>query len=240
MLNFQPLVAAAIYRRYGKPSGTVVYDPCAGWGGRLVGAAAAGNVSHYVACEPSSRTHAGLLALSALVATRRPGLSVSVMRACAEESALPPSSVDVVLTSPPYFCLELYAGEPSQSHLKFPEPSWWLESFLGRLVERSYAALRPGGAMLLNIANNKMLERGGCELEASTCAYAARAGFAHEATLRMLKPRAPGGARGEASGAASEPIFVFRKPGGAGGSYEAAAPSVPAAEGAIGDLLGSW
>lgn len=47
VLNFQPLVAAAIFRRFAPAANAVVYDPSAGWGGRLLGAAASGNVSTY-------------------------------------------------------------------------------------------------------------------------------------------------------------------------------------------------
>ena len=67
VLNFQALVAAALYRRYAGP-GSVVYDPCAGWGGRLLGAIAA-KVKTYLACEPSSRTHAGLEQIASDFAT---------------------------------------------------------------------------------------------------------------------------------------------------------------------------
>ena len=58
----------------------------------------------------------------------------------AEETELPPSSVDLVFTSPPYYNLELYtstaecAGEESQSHVKFPTPSWWLAQFVARML----------------------------------------------------------------------------------------------------------
>ena len=47
MRYFQALVAAAIYRRFAPPD-AVIYDPCGGWGGRLLGATAAG-ASAYLA-----------------------------------------------------------------------------------------------------------------------------------------------------------------------------------------------
>ena len=75
-------------------------------------------------------THAGLLRLAADFATPA-GVQCQILRQGAEETRLPPSSVDVAFTSPPYFNLELYAdGEPSQSHVKYPTPSWWVEQFL--------------------------------------------------------------------------------------------------------------
>ena len=130
VLNFQPLVAAAIYRRFAPPSNAVVYDPCGGWGGRLLGAALAGNVASYVACEPSAASHAGLGQLSELLRVHAAAaaargapshrMHVELLRRGAEVTELPPASVDLVFTSPPYFNLELYAhGEASQAHVKW-------------------------------------------------------------------------------------------------------------------------
>ena len=72
----------------------------------------------------------------------------------------------------------------------------------------------PGGS----VANNRMLKEGGCDLEAAVHRCAAAAGFAAEATLKMLKPRhgdsaAEGEDDEEAAARKFEPIFVFRKPG---------------------------
>ena len=151
ILNFQPLCAAALYRKFGPASGCVVFDPCGGWGGRLLGAAAAGNVSSYTACEPSAATHDGLCTLSSLVRERVPSLRCHLLKRGAEETTLPPGTVDIVLTSPPYFNLEMYTsqgeavGEPSQSHIRYPDPSTWASQFLGVLIRN---ASGPYGSML--------------------------------------------------------------------------------------------
>ena len=107
---------------------------------------------------------------------------------------------------------QLYAhGEPSQSHVKYPSPSWWVEQFLARLFSSVFFALRPAGYFLVNISNNRMLIEGSCDLERATCDCAQAAGFMEEPTLRMLKPRC-GTAETLVDDATSEPIFVFRKP----------------------------
>ena len=234
VLTFQPLVAAALVRRYGGAGG-VVYDPCAGWGGRLLGAAVAGAAA-YIACEPAARTHAGLAALAEQYAG---GMRVQLERRGAEDFQPAAGSVDVALTSPPYFNLELYSDEPSQSHVKYPTAEWWTTQWLRRVVERTYTALKPGGYFLVNVANNRQLLEGGCDLEGATQASAAHAGFEAHGCLRMLKPTAPGvdGAATRSVDSA-EPIYVFRKP-------LVAAP--PAAVGgadkstrALGALLAGW
>ena len=249
VLTFQPLVAAAIYRRFAPLAGAVVWDPSAGWGGRLLGAAAAGNVGVYIGCEPSSQTHEGLVALNgSVVAPHAPHLRVELLKQGAEATCLPASSVDLVFTSPPYFNLELYSataqslGESSQSHMRFPTASWWKAQFLGKMVRNSYACLRPGGHLLLNVCNNVMLSEGGLDLEASVVEAALREGFTHLtdlSPLSMLKPRMDGG-----SPSASEPIFVFRK------AEEAPRPRIAAQEAqnalqgseqeALENLVGDW
>ena len=243
VLNFQPLVAAAIYRRFAPSENAVIYDPCAGWGGRLLGAACAGNVRRYLACEPSAATHDGLTKLAALVKSRKPALEVELLRRGAEDTPLDENSVDLVFTSPPYFCLELYTargeshGEGTQSHVRYPEASWWVSQFLGRLITHSHTALKPGGCLLLNVANNRMLNSGGLDLEGAVCDLCEKAGLVREPTLRMLKPRAPGASEGGATsacgGCAWEPIFVFRK-------KAAVAPDAEERGEALGELLGAW
>jgi hypothetical protein len=49
------MVAKTIVRYFGAQR---VQDPCAGWGGRLLGSIAAG--ATYVGCDPDPRTAAGL------------------------------------------------------------------------------------------------------------------------------------------------------------------------------------
>jgi hypothetical protein len=118
--------------------------------------------------------------------------------------------VDVAFTSPPYFNLELYSDEPTQSHLKFPTWRWWTDAFLGQMCCNAHHALRPGGYLLLNVAGNALLREAGLMLEDETIRCAVRAGFVQEQTVLMLKPTATGGPAADLS--ASEPILVFRKP----------------------------
>ncbi|CAD7926005.1 unnamed protein product [Amoebophrya sp. A120] len=221
VLNFQPRVAAAIYERFAG-NAAVVYDSSAGWGGRLLGAFLASNVSKYIACEPSSNTFAGLeqlrdLVLEKLVDDKKGGFVVSTengrrmcsldieLHKCGSEDFVPPkNSVDLAFTSPPYFSLERYATEPSQSHVRFPTFPQWCAGFLQPTLTHTFEALKPGGAMLINIANCKIFTDRGIDLEAETVRIAVKVvGARQETTLRLLKMDGT-----EDNG---EPIFVFRK-----------------------------
>ena len=138
----------------------------------------------------------------------------------AEETTLPPGTVDIVLTSPPYFNLEMYTsqgeamGEPSQSHIRYPDPSTWASQFLGALIRNAAACLKSGGYLCLNVSNNLKLSEAGLDLEGVVVEHALRAGFTAEPTLGMLKPRAKAEPRAtRLCGRGFEPIFVFRKEG---------------------------
>ena len=58
--NFRPTVSKALYDIYGNKG--KIYDPCAGWGGRLFGFLAS-DCEEYVCCDPSEKTYQGLLNL---------------------------------------------------------------------------------------------------------------------------------------------------------------------------------
>ena len=55
--NFRPSVARWIYDKYG---GDKVFDPCMGFGGRLIGAISSPKVKHYEGCDPNTKTFDGL------------------------------------------------------------------------------------------------------------------------------------------------------------------------------------
>jgi len=59
--NFRPSSAKVLVERF-CPTGGTVWDPCAGWGGRLLGATMASCMPRYVACEPQPLTLQGLRA----------------------------------------------------------------------------------------------------------------------------------------------------------------------------------
>src|ERR1035441_3998152 len=63
------------------------------------------------------------------------------------------NSLELVCSSGPYFCNELYSDEPSQSYLKFPTRHEWLEGFMGGTLANARRGLKPGGVLAVNIAN---------------------------------------------------------------------------------------
>lgn len=197
--NFQPVVAAAIYSRYGGLGG-VVYDSSAGWGGRLLGARLAG-VRKYIACEPSTASLKGLQELADLAA----GPMVVELH-CQGSEDFQPEQVDMAFTSPPYFNTESYSNEPTQSHLKFPSAEEWCESFLKRTLANTWEAVKPGGYMVISMAGRRTHRRAGLDMETEVKRIAKQVGARLDHILSMQK-------LGQSVDTA-QPVFVFRKTAG--------------------------
>jgi hypothetical protein len=143
---FRPAVAKALYQKFCPPGGTV-WDPCAGFGGRLLGAFTAG-VGRYIGTDVAPETVEGNLKMAAWLGAPGGFAEVQLMDAAKFE---PPSGLDMVFTSPPYFQQERYAGgEQSWQHETIEA---WVEGFLRPVVQRGANALRSGGYWVMNIAD---------------------------------------------------------------------------------------
>ena len=126
-----------------------VLDPCAGWGGRMLGSVAAG--AEYVAFEPNSETYEGLLKLIKLL-----GIEDKVR--IINDSALEMDKYDIgefdlILTSPPYFDLEVYSHEDTQSIKGCDTYSMWVNNFLKPLIELSISHMKQNGWSCWNVHN---------------------------------------------------------------------------------------
>jgi len=63
--------------------------------------------------------------------------------------------VDFVFTSPPYFDIERYSEEDTQSWKRYPTTDKWLEGFLFPMLSKSWGCLAEGGRIAINIADKK-------------------------------------------------------------------------------------
>lgn len=194
--NFRPTVAKLLMDTYG--SGGAVYDPCGGWGGRMMGFLAS-DCKRYTCCEPSTLSAKGLRELSQTFAYV--GKRIDVNCIGSEDFKPEFGAYDMALTSPPYFDTERYAEEPTQSCVRFPEYHQWVDGFLAPMIAHTYDALREGGVFLLNIANVPTART----LEDDALCAAASAGFEHADTLFLVLSSIAG------KGVKTEPIYVLAK-----------------------------
>lgn len=206
--GFRPTAGWAVYERY-CPYNATVYDPSAGWGGRLIGAFMCAKVRKYVSCEPSSKTFAGLMKMEADLRWTTPsrGLEIELHQRGSEEfHLLAPGSVDMVFTSPPYFdedgIIENYSDEPTQSHIKFPNRESWLEGFMGQTIRNCHAALKPDGVLALNVSN---------ELAEAVTDEAVKKGFAYVETLQLRLSKMIGSKHKPGGPWTTEPVLVFKR-----------------------------
>lgn len=136
---FRPAFARFIYERYCRPGG-LVWDPCSGYGGRLMGAAVA-NV-RYLGTDIEPETVAGNQQLAQDL-----GIDAEIRCESALDAELP--NVDLVFTSPPYFDLEQYSDRVGQPHVSYENQEDWVFRFLSPLVVKSLSILNPGGFLVL-------------------------------------------------------------------------------------------
>jgi hypothetical protein len=148
--KYRTVTAKAIVQFFAARS---VLDPCAGWGGRMLGALAAG--ATYVGCEPDPNTAAGLRAILAdemMPATVRE--KAKILESPAELIVASQEKVDLVLTSPPYYNLELYTSGP-QSVTTYPTWVEWSENWLRPLILACLDRIHEGGTSCWSVKNFK-------------------------------------------------------------------------------------
>ena len=149
--NFRPSAAKALVDRYCISGGTVL-DPCAGYGGRLLGTILSRSHPRYIGFEPAIDTREGLNRLHKWICSYLPVFGDKVdIRATPAEDAEYPKDVDMVLTSPPYWKRETYANEATQSGARFETYDAWLHGFWRKVLEKSLNALHPGGWLVVNV-----------------------------------------------------------------------------------------
>jgi len=141
---YRPQMAKMICDRY-KPD--IVLDPCAGWGGRMLGTVASG--ARYIAFEPNTKTFDNLNKLANFL-----DIQDRVTLFCDDALQMDKYNVpkvDLVLTSPPYFDIEIYSKETTQSITSHSTYNDWAEHFLKPLVGLCLDRLNSNGVSCWNV-----------------------------------------------------------------------------------------
>ena len=137
---FRPLVAMGIYCRY-KP--TSVLDFTMGWGGRLVGACAV-DVPKYIGIDLNptlKEPYAKMIdMLKPLTNTK-----ITIMFQDCLKVDYSKIDYDMVLTSPPYYNIEIYTGSTKQSK------DDWDNNFYEPILRMTWTHLKKGGHYCLNV-----------------------------------------------------------------------------------------
>ena len=124
---FKPMLAAAIYRKYlGEAETPTVFDPCAGFGGRLLGFKSTYPNGTYIGIEPNKKTFEELQQLVILG-----NLTNVKLHNCKIEDFTEAIEYDFAFTSIPYFDLEDY-NNPDITYTSF---NHWKNTFISTLLK---------------------------------------------------------------------------------------------------------
>jgi hypothetical protein len=244
--------------------GTRVLDPCAGWGDRLIGAMASPGVTRYLAFDPNTALVNGHTEMIQMFSSRAPGKGVyNVVCAPFEHGIIPeqdlPSTVtsqgkgegdhvgleeksgmikggfDLILTSPPYFDLEIYEDVSSSSTSSSSSSmsvttgkngviekglnqsivtsgakglNPWLTDWYFPMMSKAWAALAPGGHMAIYINDHEVKEEAQKEkglTDLDICVPM----LTHAATLDSCEWVGCLGIEGETG--STRPLWIWRK-----------------------------
>lgn len=151
--EFPPFVARTIYKTYARKNEIKVLDPCAGWGGRMIGCASLPNMS-YTACEPSTATYEGLLKLGEWLSVLQPTFKYRVSKLPYEDFETD-EKFDIALTSPPYYNTEHYSDEITNSLNRYDTFDKWVLGFYTPLICNTVDRLTDDGVFILNVGDRK-------------------------------------------------------------------------------------
>lgn len=206
--NFRPAVAFNLMYEF-LPKGGTVFDPCAGYGGRLTAALAhmlTGHCAGYECTDPQPLTVRANKKLASFFTQSPKVLHHSTP---IEETKIEHTDHSLAMTSPPYFRKEVYdtgASNHLQSRARYGDYAEWRNVFLVALCAKMQKAVRRGSYVLINIqdVNIKGVK---IPLVADTISTAGKIGLRHVKTMDM-------GFAGFGKGLAkkkTEAVLVFQK-----------------------------
>ena len=129
----------------------ILFDPCAGWGGRLLGTVAAG--WKYIGCEPNVETYDNLMKMVAFLNIEDKVTLYNLPYEDLDLSSI--IEVDIVLTSPPYFDIEIYASNNNQSYHKHSDYKNWMDNWYIPMITRNISILKKDGLSCYNVMNGR-------------------------------------------------------------------------------------
>jgi len=132
--QFKPAVAKFLYQKY-VPEGGTVFDYSAGWGARLLAAMSLG-IEYYGIDPLTSRALNRMCSFFNGNGKVINGISENV------EIYKDVTRVDFIMSSPPYFKLEIYSGDKTQCYNRFPEYNEWLQKYFKKTVENCIGIMK--------------------------------------------------------------------------------------------------
>lgn len=145
--NFPPRVMKAIIKElFPDKNGLTVIDPFAGFSGRIIGCAAAGNVATYSGIDMSQSTIEGLLKTKEFLHRSGCGMNCNIIHGNFIEKFTYIDDADLIIASPPFFDLEEYKDVPVAT-----EYSRWLLDFVSPFMTLCRKKMKKDGRLALYV-----------------------------------------------------------------------------------------
>jgi hypothetical protein len=246
VVNFPPLTAKLLYQKFTqhiKDQDVInIYDPSAGWGGRILGAMSVDDRNiHYIGNDPNTENFIPEIGktryeyLAEFFNNKVPGaantfwghrnsyeLFTTGSEIIAEEERFQKykGKLDFVFTSPPYFDRERYSDDDSQSFKKFNNYESWRDGFLRPTLTTAFEYLRNDRYICWNIADIKVGKDKWWTLEQDSIDILKELGCEYKGKIKMTMSPMTGvdlsGVKNSMQIGGTfykyEPIFIFYKP----------------------------
>jgi hypothetical protein len=154
--QFKPNVAKMFYEYL---NAETVLDFSMGWGDRLAGAFASETVKHYVGLDPRKENHP-FYEQQRDFYTKHTTFFENPTKTnfyCEPAEDFDYSEwneyFDLVFTSPPYFSVERYSHDDTQSWVRYKNIDVWNEHFLHTTLGKIIPTVKKGGIIAINIAD---------------------------------------------------------------------------------------
>ena len=107
----------------------------------------------YTGIEPNSDTFYNLKTLRRYITDVIDTQCVRIINGCSEDVIKNLGKFDFAFSSPPYFNLEHYCDEVSQSHIKNPTLDAWFDNYVEPTVSAIHSKLKDNCLLAVNIAD---------------------------------------------------------------------------------------
>ena len=154
--QFKPNVAKILYDKLGSKN---ILDFSAGWGDRLAGFYGSETGEFYMGIDPRKENHPIYKEQSLFYEKHRSMFEVEKKSLFLESPAEDvdfseyENKFDTVFTSPPYFNVERYSYDDTQSWVKYKDITDWNEKFLQKTLKNLWCSVKAGGYLLVNISD---------------------------------------------------------------------------------------
>ena len=206
--QFPPAVAKELYNLFDAKH---VFDFSMGWGDRLAGFYAS-NAETYYGTDPNIAVYKNYENQNKLYGTTK---TTVFKNSPAEDLDLSNEKFDMIFTSPPYFNVEQYSTDESQSYKRYgTDIELWLKDFLFATIDKCWNSLEDKGTMIINISDiyqNKEVMKI-CDPMNDYINKLPKAHYAGCMGLRLSKrPNSKNSKKEDSNKTAVEPIWIWKK-----------------------------